>query len=74
MPSVQMNPLTTASRPNIPADDAESLLTLARSAGMLVTLDGQIGREKYQSVSGSLVAFQRFATALREALSVPRPH
>lgn len=51
------------------ADDAETLLALARSAGMLVTLDGQIGHEKYQSVAGSLRAFQRFATALREALA-----
>jgi len=50
-------------------DDADALLSLARSAGMLVTLDGQIGREKYQSVAGSLRAFQRFAAALREALT-----
>ena len=50
-------------------DDAETLLALARSAGMLVTLDGQIGREKYQSVAGSLRAFQRFAAALRDVLS-----
>jgi hypothetical protein len=49
-------------------DDAETLLALARSAGMLVTLDGQIGREKYQSVAGSLRAFQRFAAALRDVL------
>ncbi|MCG5076957.1 hypothetical protein [Paraburkholderia tagetis] len=50
-------------------DDAETLLALARSAGMLVTLDGQIGREKYQSVAGSLHAFQRFAAALGDALA-----
>nr|WP_269501533.1 hypothetical protein [Burkholderia sp. IMCC1007] len=31
---------------------------------MLVTLDGQIGREKYQSVAGSVFALQRFAAAL----------
>lgn len=49
-------------------DDAEALLALARAAGMLVTLDGQIGREKYQSVAGSLRAFQRFAAALHDAL------
>jgi hypothetical protein len=50
-------------------DDADALLALARSSGMLVTLDGQIGREKYQSVAGSLRAFQRFAAALRDALA-----
>lgn len=50
-------------------DDAETLLALARSAGMLVTLDGQISREKYQSVAGSLHALQRFAAALRDALA-----
>jgi hypothetical protein len=53
-------------------DDAETLLALARSAGMLVTLDGQIGREKYQSVAGSLRAFQRFAAALRDALTADK--
>jgi hypothetical protein len=51
------------------ADDPETLLALARTAGLLVTLDGQIGREKYQSVAGSLHAFQRFAAALRDALA-----
>ncbi|NLP64576.1 hypothetical protein [Paraburkholderia sacchari] len=54
-------------------DDADALLALARSAGMLVTLDGQIGREKYQSVAGSLRAFQCFAAALRDALSAGTP-
>ena len=53
----------------IAIDDADALLALARACGMLVTLDGQIGREKYQSVAGSLRAFQRFATALRDALA-----
>ncbi|MDR8398535.1 hypothetical protein NE850_19535 [Paraburkholderia sp. USG1] len=46
------------------ADEINRILTLAREAGMLVTLDGQIGREKYQSVAGSLAAFRRFAQAL----------
>jgi hypothetical protein len=46
---------------------AESeILTLARNAGMLITLDGQIGREKYQSISGSVSSFRRFAEALRK--------
>jgi hypothetical protein len=69
--------LTAENRPSaavsrvstIAIDDADALLALARSSGMLVTLDGQIGREKYQSVAGSLRAFQRFAAALRDALA-----
>ena len=47
-----------------PSDDLDTLLALAREAGLLVTLDGQIGREKYQSVAGSVLALQRFAAAL----------
>jgi hypothetical protein len=44
----------------------EDILELAREAGLLITLDGQIGREKYQSVAGSLSSFLRFVDALRE--------
>jgi len=44
----------------------EDILELARNAGLLVTLDGQIGREKYQSVAGSLNSFLRFVDALRD--------
>ncbi|WP_175921207.1 hypothetical protein [Burkholderia latens] len=47
-----------------PSDDLDALLALARESGLLVTLDGQIGREKYQSVAGSVRALQRFAAAL----------
>lgn len=43
----------------------DEILALARESGMLITLDGQIGREKYQSIAGSLHAFKRFAEALR---------
>ncbi|WP_179404938.1 hypothetical protein [Burkholderia guangdongensis] len=45
-------------------EELDALLALARQAGMLVTLDGQIGREKYQSVAGSVSALQRFVAAL----------
>lgn len=44
----------------------EDILELAREAGLLITLDGQIGREKYQSVAGSLSSFLRFVAALRD--------
>ncbi|RQR30875.1 hypothetical protein DIE23_19245 [Burkholderia sp. Bp9143] len=47
-----------------PPEDLDALLALARESGLLVTLDGQIGREKYQSVAGSVLALQRFAAAL----------
>ncbi|XUW90511.1 hypothetical protein OH764_26535 [Burkholderia sp. M6-3] len=56
------------------SDDINQILQLAREAGMLVTLDGQIGRQKYQSVAGSLKAFQRFAQALREIATHPSAH
>lgn len=51
----------------------DDVLELARSAGLLVTLDGQIGREKYQSVAGSLTSFMRFVDALRETLVADVP-
>ena len=49
-------------------NDVDDILELARGAGLLVTLDGQIGREKYQSVAGSLTSFMRFVDVLRETL------
>ncbi|WP_069704778.1 hypothetical protein [Burkholderia seminalis] len=63
----------TVSAGNRPSDDLDTLLALAREAGLLVTLDGQIGREKYQSVAGSILALQRFAAALgaRQASDAP---
>ncbi|WP_434664158.1 hypothetical protein P5W99_18285 [Paraburkholderia sp. A3BS-1L] len=39
---------------------------IANDSGMLVVLDGRIGREEYKSVYGSLEALQRFATCVRE--------
>lgn len=46
--------------------NVDDILELARASGLLVTLDGQIGREKYQSVAGSLSSFLRFVDALRD--------
>ncbi|MBN3773657.1 hypothetical protein, partial [Burkholderia sp. Se-20378] len=57
-------PAQAVSAGNLPSDNIDALLALAREAGLLVTLDGQIGREKYQSVAGSVLALQRFAAAL----------
>ena len=45
--------------------DAQALVALARDAGMLVILDGQIGRELYESVTGSVATLVRFAQALQ---------
>ncbi|RDU99369.1 hypothetical protein DWV00_09710 [Trinickia dinghuensis] len=47
----------------------DAIVELAREAGMLVTLDGQIGREKYESIVGSLTAFRRFIHALHGSLA-----
>ncbi|KFG98245.1 hypothetical protein GQ56_0104085 [Burkholderia paludis] len=57
-------PVRVVTAGNGPSDNLDALLALAREAGLLVTLDGQIGREKYQSVAGSVLALQRFAAAL----------
>ncbi|MCA8091928.1 hypothetical protein LGM65_13655 [Burkholderia anthina] len=45
--------------------DQQALVALARDAGMLVILDGQIGRERYESVTGSIATLARFARALQ---------
>ncbi|WP_230940810.1 MULTISPECIES: hypothetical protein [Burkholderia cepacia complex] len=45
--------------------DTLALVALARDAGMLVILDGQIGRERYESVTGSVATLARFAQALQ---------
>lgn len=61
----RMLPATAVPAAIRPPEDLDALLALARESGLLVTLDGQIGREKYQSVAGSVLALQRFAAALR---------
>ncbi|HKT63149.1 MAG TPA: hypothetical protein VJR91_06195 [Burkholderia sp.] len=66
MPSAPAVP--TAIRPS---EELDALLALARESGLLVTLDGQIGREKYQSVAGSVLALQRFAAAVRARADAP---
>jgi uncharacterized membrane protein len=45
------------------------IVKLAKDAGMLVVLDGRIGREEYRSVYGSMQALQRFAEALRASIT-----
>jgi hypothetical protein len=55
------------------AAQVEEILELARRAGLLITLDGQIGREKYQSVAGSLTAFLRFVEAVRAGVASSEP-
>ena len=55
------------------ASEIEEVVQLARDAGLLVTLDGRIGRETYQSVAGSLASFLRFVDALRGALAEKEP-
>ena len=62
-------PAQTASAGNLPSDNIDTLLALAREAGLLVTLDGQIGREKYQSVAG---LGARVATVRRGTLRAGR--
>lgn len=42
---------------------------IATESGMLVVLDGRIGREEYKSVYGSLQALERFAQSVRELVA-----
>ncbi|MDN7930070.1 hypothetical protein QZM52_02060 [Burkholderia metallica] len=59
------DPGDRAARTNAPALDTLALVALERDAGMLVILDGQIGRERYESVTGSIATLARFAQALQ---------
>lgn len=43
------------------------IAAMARTAGLTVLLEGRIGRETYESVSGSLEALRRFGDAYRAA-------
>jgi hypothetical protein len=40
-------------------------LEMARAAGFVVLLDGRIGRETYHSVTGSVLALERFQALCR---------
>ncbi|MBB5471135.1 methyl coenzyme M reductase gamma subunit [Paraburkholderia sp. Clong3] len=42
---------------------------IANDSGMLLVLEGRIGREEYKSVYGSLHALQRFANNIRELVA-----
>jgi hypothetical protein len=50
--------------------NAHDLLQTAREAGMTILLEGRIGQQEYNSVSGTAEALRRFA----HALSVPERH
>ena len=49
-------------------DDSDALLELARTSGMLVLLDAQIGQQRYHSVAGSVASLVRFALAISESV------
>ena len=57
-----------APKPAAPGHSLD-IVALARSVGMLITLDGCIGNEQYQSVFGSLLSLERFAQAVRESVA-----
>jgi hypothetical protein len=46
------------------------ILKVAMNSGLLVTLDGRIGREEYRSVHGSLAALDRFANAILASAAI----
>jgi hypothetical protein len=65
--------MSTQAAKQATTNDVDDILELARGAGLLVTLDGQIGREKYQSVAGSVTSLMRFVDAVRESLIAQVP-
>jgi hypothetical protein len=65
--------MSTQAAKQATTNDVDDILELARGAGLLVTLDGQIGREKYQSVAGSVTSLMRFVDAVRESLAAQVP-
>jgi hypothetical protein len=65
--------MSTQAAKQATTNDVDDILELARGAGLLVTLDGQIGREKYQSVAGSVTSLMRFVDAVRESLTAQVP-
>lgn len=50
------------------------IAAMARAAGLTVLLEGRIGRETYESISGSLEALRRFGDAYRAAAAVESAH
>jgi hypothetical protein len=52
--------------------DQMNIVDVARASGLVVILDGRIGREEYQSVCGSVSALQRFAEAVRHGAGSQR--
>jgi hypothetical protein len=49
--------------------DALDVVSLARAAGLLITLDGKLGNSPFQSVFGSLSSLERFAQAICESVA-----
>ena len=45
------------------------IIKLARESGLLVVLDGLIGKTEYRSVQGSLSALERFADAVSQQIA-----
>jgi hypothetical protein len=47
------------------------IVKLAEDSGLLVVLDGKIGKTEYRSVQGSLAALERFADAISKYADTP---
>lgn len=45
------------------------IVKLAKDSGLLVVLDGMIGKTEYRSVQGSLAALERFADAVSQQVT-----
>ncbi|SAK89434.1 hypothetical protein AWB79_06414 [Caballeronia hypogeia] len=51
----------------------DKLLELAQDCGFSVVLEGRIGTQEYNSVSGPLQALEKFAEIIREAALQEHP-
>ena len=53
--------------------DMDTLLKIAQDCGFSVVLEGRIGTQEYNSVSGPLQALEKFAEVIRDAALQEQP-
>ena len=53
--------------------DMDNLLKIAQDCGFSVVLEGRIGTQEYNSVSGPVQALEKFAEAIRDTVLQERP-
>ncbi|SAK80481.1 hypothetical protein AWB75_04979 [Caballeronia catudaia] len=51
----------------------DDILKIAQDCGFAVVLEGRIGNQEYNSVSGPVQALERFAEAIRDTVLQTQP-